>query len=207
MLAPRAPQQPVREPRQQNQAHRSNRGWLRNGIELAEQAMLFDCAWPGNTRHEIQTGWAISRVAVGIRSVAKLQSPKARLGERCAAWFRQRSEEGPGQWIEGVDFAIVEIANQQFASEIAKTGRSLYNPPGGVQMRIIDVSNEVSVLIELRNKSSGREPRAGILHPEIAANNLDVVWRQPGGDIRIVECGGGKGYRIKRAIEHINFSA
>src|SRR5438094_262242 len=62
--------------------------------------------------------------------ITNAESPQAIDRNRAAVAVEQPAQECPGRFIEGIDFAVAEVPDQQIVGEIAKPGRRDGEPPG-----------------------------------------------------------------------------
>src|SRR4029077_17006119 len=128
---------------------------------------------------------------------------------------RDRTEECSGCRVEGVDLAFdkAEIAHQQVAAKLAKTGRSKSDTPGRGELAADDRLQQVPALIENRHSplaggspSLGCETGGRVAYVDLAGDVLPVERDESectdrGGRRK---CAGTEAHRGEGAVEDVD---
>ena len=70
------------------------------------------------------------RRAIGSAPAPKGEVPQSRNHQRIAIGMTDGAQKSSGLWIEGIDFSVLDIANQQRMAELAEVGQSANDRPG-----------------------------------------------------------------------------
>src|SRR5262245_59119294 len=91
----------------------------------------------------VRTGSEDDRVGVAADlSVANAQAPQPVDQDRLAKRIHHRPEERAAAWIERVNAAVAEVADQNRAGEGAEARRRLHQPPRRVEMTVLGESRQ-----------------------------------------------------------------
>src|SRR5262249_3651047 len=139
-------------------------------------------------------GGIVERLGIaGRRAVAEREAPDILNHERMARAFAQSTELLAAGWVEGVDAAVAEVADQQVAAEGSKARRREHHAPRRVEVAARDeAAVEVTVGLEDVDKAVARAGLVivgvgvllGVADVELAVDGSDperrVALRQAG---------------------------